>query len=158
MARPFDCLCGKPTCRGRISGAKHMTAAQLEGVWLNGHIRKLLDERARGAPAEGLENGYSEPEPAVAVAGDPTAQALKEALVHAEKVVAAARAALRSYVESTTGAGLPTAGAPPGGGRALGVFRPDDVFNRPIEAGAGFARRGPTSRELSGEMGGDTVV
>jgi hypothetical protein len=47
MAQAFDCLCGKPTCRGRISGAKDMRPEQLEGLWISKHIRELLDEKSR---------------------------------------------------------------------------------------------------------------
>ncbi|KAJ9130161.1 Galactose-proton symport, partial [Pleurostoma richardsiae] len=95
MAQPFDCLCGTPTCRGRIAGARDMPRAQLDGVWLNGHIRELLDERD-GRP--------SSPAAAASVpADDPTAQALRDALLHAEKVVEAARAALVSYARAAGG-------------------------------------------------------
>lgn len=83
MAQAFNCLCGKPTCRGRISGANDMTPVQLEGLWLNGHIRELLEEQQQQS--------------------------------------AAAAAATTSSDSS------------------------------------GATRRGPTSRELSGEMGGDTL-
>lgn len=129
MAQPFDCFCGSTACRGKIAGAKDMTPKQLEGLWLNGHIRELKDEQARGEGAEAggyaaRENGHSGdllPTNGVGGAGDPTARALRDALGHAEKVVEAARAALLGYVGAA-------------------------------------ARRGPTSRELSGEMGGDTVV
>jgi hypothetical protein len=115
MAQPFDCFCGSATCRGQIAGAKDMTPEQLEGLWLNGHIRELRDEqRQRQLGARGM-NGEA--------GGDPTARALRDALAHAEKVVEAARAALLGYVGASAA-----------------------------------ARRGPTSRELSGEMGGDTVV
>lgn len=92
MAQPFDCLCGTPSCRGRIAGARDMTRAQLDGLWLNGHIRELLEER------DHTTNGH-----------------------HAGGFDDAGRAS--------------TAGAP-----------------------LGAQRRGPTSRELSGEMGGDTSV
>lgn len=44
MAQPFDCLCGKPTCRRLINGAKNMSQEMLHGVWLNGHIHALLAE------------------------------------------------------------------------------------------------------------------
>jgi hypothetical protein len=108
MDQPFDCLCGTATCRGRISGAKDMTDVQLEGVWLNGHIRELREEQQKQKQKPAAE----------AATTDATAQALKDALQQAEKVVVAARAALLSY---------------------------------------GSQRRGPTSRELSGEMGGDTI-
>ncbi|SPQ27564.1 4c36e3c8-b16b-44bb-bbbe-9cfadd504ef7 [Thermothielavioides terrestris] len=160
MAQPFDCFCGAPTCRGRIAGARDMTRAQLDGMWLNGHIRELLEEReqaaavaAAAAPAETapakqngsataaatLTNGAASPHttktaaaaPAVpaAPADDQTVRALREALSHAEKAVEAARLALASYVAAV---------------------KPATV--------AGAQRRGPTSRELSGEMGGDTSV
>lgn len=45
MAQPFDCACGTPSCRGVVSGARDMTASQLEGYWLSGHIRKLKSEQ-----------------------------------------------------------------------------------------------------------------
>ncbi|KAK2604592.1 hypothetical protein N8I77_007506 [Diaporthe amygdali] len=93
MAQPFDCFCGSAACRGKIAGAKDMAPKQLEGLWLNGHIRELKDEQAREE---------------------------------------AAPAALPGYVgASSASTGSLTAAA---------------------------ARRGPTSRELSGEMGGDTFV
>jgi len=72
-------------------------------------------------------------------APDATARAPREALLHAEKVVTAARLAFASHARGTAardgGEGPPDAHEPANGGR----------------------RRGPTSRELSGEMGGDTV-
>jgi hypothetical protein len=80
MAQPFQCLCNTSQCRGIIAGAKQMSDAQLEGYWLNQHIR---DARS----------GHGSFDPILA-------------------------AASRN----------------------------------------GLGRTGPTSRELSGEMGGDTVV
>ncbi|KAK3315055.1 hypothetical protein B0H66DRAFT_332160 [Apodospora peruviana] len=146
MAQPFDCLCGTPTCRGRISGARDMTDAQLEGVWLNGHIRELREEQKRtaasGVKPNGMHKGTSEngavtavaaaastPSPAksLATTNDETALALQDAVLQAEKMVEAARHALLSYVQQID------------------------------NAGTGGQRRGPTSRELSGEMGGDTT-
>ncbi|KAL1880032.1 hypothetical protein Daus18300_001395 [Diaporthe australafricana] len=125
MAQPFDCFCGSATCRGKIAGAKDMAPKQLEGLWLNGHIRELMDEQQQARGAEDGHRGMSPLLPtgvAGGAADDPTARALRDALGHAEKVVEAARAALLGY------------------------------------AGAAARRGGPTSRELSGEMGGDTVV
>jgi len=62
MAQPFDCLCGAPTCRGRISGAKAMgEQGQLDGTWLNGHIREMLEERKRGHGD--MKNGKSSVKP-----------------------------------------------------------------------------------------------
>lgn len=137
MAQPFDCFCGSAACRGKIAGAKDMAPKQLEGLWLNGHIRELKNEQAREEAEAGghavEKNGHRGNLPdGVGGADDPTARALREALGHAEKVVDAARAALLGYV----GASSPSTGS--------------------LTAAA--ARRGPTSRELSGEMGGDTVV
>ncbi|OTA57873.1 hypothetical protein K449DRAFT_334962 [Hypoxylon sp. EC38] len=145
MAQPFDCLCGKPTCRGRISGAKDMTKAELEGVWLNGHILELLKEQDNSRRNADLgketepENGRStisrkDPSTEATLPQDATAHALKDALKHAEMVVEAARVALESYLESTAFGGADATLA------------------------AGLKRRGVTSRELSGEMGGDTIV
>lgn len=127
MAQPFDCLCGKPTCRGRISGARDMTKEQLQGIWLNGHIIELRREQERGPP-----NG---------VAGDPTAQALRNAVTHAEKVVESARLALQTYKG--------------GSGHSNGTYR--TAANGVPAKTLGKDRCGPTSRELSGEMGGDTI-
>ncbi|KAK0705333.1 hypothetical protein B0H67DRAFT_497973 [Lasiosphaeris hirsuta] len=160
MAQPFDCLCGKSTCRGRIAGARDMTDTQLRGLWLNGHIRQLLEERKAIRPsyngsgnsflmvngtkrtlgngvADKKENNSGRPEII-----DQTAEALREALKNAEKVVEAAQYALNSYVQGkwlTNGALLGVDGAAK-------------------TATASSLRRGPTSRELSGEMGGDTSV
>lgn len=176
MAQPFTCLCSKPTCRGRISGARDMTDAQLSGIWLNGHIRELLEEQ-RGGPnydnslssssssssttntntntttvsptnaafttassVNGDSAAYttSEQQKNVKTEGgelDQIAQSLRDALTHAEKVVEAARNALVSYVGAVNANGAKKEGVP-----------------------EGAQRRGPTSRELSGEMGGDTEV
>lgn len=106
MAQPFDCLCNTPTCRGRIAGARDMAPRQLEGLWLNGHIRALLEER------DGADAG-----------------ACKKQVNGAHGVNGTAG-----------GAAYDVAGAGAAG------------------ASAGAQRRGPTSRELSGEMGGDTSV
>lgn len=153
MAQPFDCLCGKPTCRGQITGAKNMTRAQLDGVWLNGHIRELLEKQQNAAACgeKRPENGASRiPLPET---NDPTAQALKDALLHAEKVVEAARVALISYVESVDSRNR--------NGKAQGSYNGASFGAGPGDQSVGLvggaSRRGPTSRELSGEMGGDTI-
>lgn len=136
MAQPFDCLCGKPTCRGRIAGARDMTSQQLDGLWLNGHIHELLQElREQQSPAAGksgtITNGASKQQNGNGNGrvvhddngDDATAAALRDALGHAERGLEAARRALEAYAASSAA-----------------------------------GRRGPTSRELSGEMGGDTSV
>lgn len=159
MAQPFGCLCGTRTCRGTISGAKDMSEAGLEGVWLNGHIRELLDEQKKAPNGNGNGNGVgshaAHPSGAAildAVPGavaDPTAQALKDALLHAEKVVEAARIALLSYVKTVHVAG--------GNGYAHAAFDNGGAEGGALGSVRGNSRRGPTSRELSGEMGGDTL-
>jgi len=47
MAQPFDCLCGTASCKGLIDGAGKMGKKKLEGVWLNGYIREMLDEQEK---------------------------------------------------------------------------------------------------------------
>ena len=143
MAQSFNCLCQSTSCRGSISGAGQMPRSQLEGLWLSGHIRDMLEEKY-GGPFSTSTSLLSEhpcssttsasTAAAVAVASrvgskgnsmtadvkrgeDIVIKALQDALAQAERGVDAARIALLSYV---------------------GV------------------RNGPTSRELSGEMGGDT--
>lgn len=135
MAQPFDCLCGAPSCRGTIAGARDMTPAQLEGVWLNGHIRELLDEKNSSINS--------------AQSTDPTTRALREALIQAEKVVEAARVALSTYVVQNSH----ELGTTRVGGSKVNGFG----TNGALGSAAGLNRRGPTSRELSGEMGGDTI-
>ncbi|RGP75870.1 post-set domain-containing [Fusarium sporotrichioides] len=125
MAQPFDCLCETRSCRGRISGARDMTQAQLDGMWLNGHIIQLRAEQ-------------------LASSEDPTTNALRDAVVHAEKVLESARLALRSYT-SNVHAQNGTANFP------------SKHTNGTLGKAAVLEHRGPTSRELSGEMGGDTV-
>lgn len=145
LAQPFDCTCGTPSCQGRISGAGDMTASQLDGYWLSGHIRELKrDQKERdegrrrrrntdgggggggarpasnsedvtaAAAADDNEDGPGTPPqhrgrrlraPVSLDAGDPTVQALQQALDHAEKVVVAARTALVSYMDVSKSAG-----------------------------------------------------
>lgn len=168
MAQPFDCLCGAPTCRGRITGARHMTDDQLAGLWLNGHIHELLEERRaatavrKNGSVAALKNGSGAAAPDVSENGtvgpdvsDATAQALKDALQQAEKVVVATKAALDSYVQGklrnagvngALGGGFASSNGHHHGGEG-------HAYNGSVQASQ---RRGPTSRELSGEMGGDT--
>lgn len=130
MAQPFDCFCGTPSCRGRIAGARDMPRAQLEGLWLNGHIRELLDERDSGRSGN----------------DDPTAQALRDALKAAERVVEAARSALRTYTESSSA----------GGNNA--PQQAQATKNGVNGSKANGSRNGASARELGGELGGDTTA
>lgn len=132
MAQPFDCLCGTSACRGKISGAKDMTPAQLEGIWLNGHIIALREEQQLRQ-----SNGSAAHE-------DATTKALRDAVAQANRVVDAARLALNTYTASQSGGANGMNGHPTKNG-----FSDKNV--------AGAVRRGPTSREMSGEMGGDTI-
>lgn len=180
MAQPFDCLCGQPTCRGRISGARDMTSEQLKGIWLNAHIRELLEERDAAASSTSTsspspssaqttngaaavtngktdnngvvkKNGTAAPENGVV---DQTADALRDALKHAEQVVEAAKTALATYLESRTGSSSYGVAVLSSVEAANG----SDVANGEPNSKAGVQRRGVTSRELSGEMGGDTPI
>ncbi|KYK55366.1 hypothetical protein DCS_07329 [Drechmeria coniospora] len=135
MAQPFSCHCGTPACRGTISGARDMTAEQLEGHWLSGHIRDLLAEQQQKTATD-------------AHGCDPTVDALREALAEAEKVVESVSLALRTYLDASTQA------SGDADGRVGGGFEVDDVSTK---ANA-LNTRGPTWRERSGEMGGDTAI
>ncbi|KAK1983540.1 hypothetical protein LZ30DRAFT_687585 [Colletotrichum cereale] len=149
MAQPFDCFCGTPSCRGTIGGARDMPRAQLEGLWLNGHVRELLEARDAGRDRHDDNND-----------NDPTAQALRDALKAAERVVEAARSALRSYTEATgNGDGRhhhqqQTAKNGVNGSKAKGLPPSSSLREQPGAVGAG--RGGASARELGGEMGGDT--
>lgn len=126
MAQPFDCLCNTPTCRGRISGARDMTDAQLDGVWLNGHIIQALAEQRQARRSS-----------------DPTTAALQDAVAHAERVLEAARFALRSYTGKVEANGNGVQNGKVANG---GLFKSPAALHRDI-----------SSRELGGEMGGDTI-
>lgn len=150
MAQGFSCFCGAETCRGYISGAKNMKPEQLEGVWLNAHIRALLEERdavqAENGVAAVSGNGTM-PNRAISLIGkgvdgvktkDATEEALKSALDQARKMVDAAQKALDTYKS------------------IHGRSSVDDLGST---GGKGANRQnGVGSRELSGEMGGDTKV
>ncbi|KDQ61598.1 hypothetical protein JAAARDRAFT_171909 [Jaapia argillacea MUCL 33604] len=46
MAQPFDCLCGTPTCLGKIQGAAHLTRDDLSTRgFINPHILAMIAER-----------------------------------------------------------------------------------------------------------------
>jgi len=144
MDQGFDCFCGSKVCLGYIGGAKHMKSSQLEGRFLNAHIRELLEERdnfskaaldgeslaGNAKAATASTNGHIHTK-------DATAEALKASLEQACKTVEAAQKALDTYISiHSDGIGSIELGGEMGGDTRCGV----------------------TSRELSGEMGGDTVV
>lgn len=100
-----------------------MTDTQLDGTWLNGHIIQLRAEQRR--------------------ASDPTAAALEDAVSLAEKVLEAARLALRTYT------GIPST-------NGNGVFN-GKVANGGLNKSPSAQHRDVSSRALGGEMGGDTI-
>lgn len=62
MSQGFQCTCEEKECLGHIQGAKHLTNEQVEGLWLNKHIRELHLERN----VNGQINGQQETVPKVA--------------------------------------------------------------------------------------------
>ena len=109
----------------------------MEGTWLSGHIREMLDEQAAMA------------RPVLTGSTDPTTDALKHAISQAEKGLEAARHALLVYISTSKIA----FGSPEAAGQSVnGSDMQGSLANE-----VGMARQGPTSRELSGEMGGDTI-
>ena len=107
-----------------------MTPAQLEGRWINAHIRSLLEDcEAAGK----LTNGNKK-------AKDATEAALFDSLTQARKMVQAAQKALDAYVSDHS-------------------ERENGVGSRELSGEmGGDTRRGVTSREMGGEMGGDTFA
>jgi hypothetical protein len=117
-----------------------MTPSQLEGYFLNAHIRFLIEER------DNQQQQQQQGQP------DPTALALKNVLRSAEKSLDAARAALQTYLG---GLDVPSSSVNGAAGSKTANGEGDDK----VSSSNGVGRRtGPTSRELSGEMGGDTAV
>ncbi|KAI1127298.1 hypothetical protein F5Y10DRAFT_242998 [Nemania abortiva] len=47
MAQPFDCWCGSSECFGRVEGAARLDAEKLNGYWINGHIREMLEQASK---------------------------------------------------------------------------------------------------------------
>lgn len=87
---------------------------------------------------------------------DQTEQALREALAQAERAAEAARLALASYVGGRRRAR--PYGESRNGHKVNGSSAELDGPKATVAVGvpAGSQRRGPTSRELSGEVGGGT--
>lgn len=160
MAQGFDCFCGAETCRGFISGAKNMTKEQLEGIWLNAHIRELLDEKLTGGKSDaekigGAHDKVARPDQVDEGHGqdgrseteDATEEALKASLEQAKKMVESAQKALNIY-KSLHGEN---------GKSVSHIAGRNGIGSRELSGEmGGDTRRGVTSRELSGEMGGDT--
>lgn len=154
-----------------------MPREKLEGLWLNGHIREMLEERDNAVDGNGnkvmSENGahtppsraFSDGETNVATpnSSDPTAIALKDALMHAEKVVESARNALQVYLEQQQQQQQQQANSMANqkcSSNSIAKSTTEDAItvDMPVKVVAGSEYRGVTSREMSGEMGGDTTV
>jgi hypothetical protein len=122
----------------------------MPGIFLNAHIRELLENKKGGSKKQnGIKNGSGTAfltNSPLAHYTDATEEALKASLVQAKKMVESAQKALDIY-NSLHGENSVRNGARSGAGaRELAG-----------EMG-GDTRRGVSSRELSGEMGGDTKV
>ncbi|CZS90577.1 uncharacterized protein RAG0_01610 [Rhynchosporium agropyri] len=128
MAQGFECFCGTRSCRGFISGAKNMSGAQLDGMWLNEHIKTLLAER--DAPKSQVGSGTY-------LSNDPSSTSKSKT----------------SFPNSTSPTTLSKSTS-----TDLTNSGPDSMTNGSVQQDGlnGGERRGVTSRELSGEMGGDT--
>jgi hypothetical protein len=158
MDQPFTCFCSTPSCRGFISGAKEMSPSQLEGMWLNAHIRSLLESHSSPSSSPSSTSSGNGTPTSTPTSTDATELALSENLLLARKMVTAAQKALDTYKSLH---GKEDAGAMNG---KDGKVRENGVGSRELSGEMGGdttetkARRGVTSREMSGEMGGDTVA
>ncbi|KAL2073583.1 hypothetical protein VTL71DRAFT_10909 [Oculimacula yallundae] len=128
MAQGFDCFCGKKDCRGYISGAKNMKPEQLKGMWLNIYIKDLLVERD-GTKSQSGQGTY--------LSNDPSSTSSSNSNGSTSSSPTTSNGS-----SSTNLNGLNPAAKANGQVQQIGLD--------------GEKRRGVTSRELSGEMGGDT--
>ncbi|EPE30414.1 SET [Glarea lozoyensis ATCC 20868] len=95
MAQGFDCLCGTGSCKGWIGGAKDMGWEGLKGMYLNGHIRELLEERDE--ERKGKMNGKTKAEE------DSVVKMLGVSVEQAKKAFEAVEQALEAYKRNTSG-------------------------------------------------------
>ncbi|KAH9220713.1 hypothetical protein DL95DRAFT_289178 [Leptodontidium sp. 2 PMI_412] len=136
MAQGFDCFCGSETCRGFISGAKNMRKEQLDGLWLNAHIRTLLSERDSASPTQS-----STPSTPLSNTPSNTTHSLSSTPTYLPNDPSSTSPSSNT---STSSSSIDFNGA-----KTNRSGEKDDAN--------GEKRRGVTSRELSGEMGGDTI-
>lgn len=54
MTQPFECNCGAEKCLGLVRGAQHLEDGVLQRYWLNPHIRRLSETKARTEGAQGM--------------------------------------------------------------------------------------------------------
>jgi hypothetical protein len=129
-----------------------MKKMDLEGMYLNGHIRELLEEKdgVNGGTTNGSKsNGKKQKE------DDEMMKVLQTSVDQAKKALEAAETALEVYQTrgNSTITGKKSTRENGIGSRALSGEMGGDTTDIP----KGEARRGVTSREMSGEMGGDTT-
>jgi hypothetical protein len=118
-----------------------MSREQLEGNWLNAHVRSLLEERDNSLSLTPATPSTTQITHSNENSKDATEAALQIALKQAKKMVSAAQHALDIYKSLH------------GTSNGLEKLEIDVGENGGVKGGK---RRGVTSRELSGEMGGDT--
>jgi hypothetical protein len=159
MAQSFECFCNTKSCRGRIAGASDMSAQQLEGMWLNGFIREMLEER------DLAEGGHTQARGTAQTRGNGTANVrasgrdgMRESGVGHWHVQSQSESLMNGTATGNNGNGNGNGNGKNaknnGRNRDGGARNDADKAKDVGEVGAG--RMGPTSRELSGEMGGDT--
>ncbi|CAG8975774.1 hypothetical protein HYALB_00009295 [Hymenoscyphus albidus] len=141
MAQGFQCLCSTPSCKGLITGAKDMTSQNLAGYYLNGHIRELLEEKNGGM------NGVDEMKELLEV----TVRKAREALESAESALGGYSKVMREIGRGMNGSGKEEKR------NGVGKMNGEGVGGGDMLGFEGAGRRGVTSREMSGEMGGDTI-
>ncbi len=158
MAQGFACICNTASCRGYISGAKNLSAAQLQGLWLNKHIEELLEEqhstKTNGSNTSNGTQNSSGTKSMLKSFGTPRKDVTLDALVAnlelARKTVDAAQKALDTYRSIHVDA------EPLNPQNAYTTECFDDYgMDTGPQVGA-IRENGIGSRELSGEMGGDT--
>jgi hypothetical protein len=184
MAQAFDCFCGTPSCRGRISGAGNMDPKALEGVWLNGFVREMMWEKEAGiSNGNGISNGaesLSHKDHLENIKGEDGPGSFVDVKGQVAPVDSVADEIEEVFVEMVEQARLAAQLAEQG----LASYHRKKVLLQQLQAekgdidhekleedgemdpsvnenittnGENIGRVGPTSRELSGEMGGDTV-
>ena len=125
-----------------------MKQEALDGMYLNGHIRELLERQNGGESEDDFTDSSSE---------DSDADYRKELVKQAKVPLAAIRKAVEAFAHPQSNASVEQNGNGSVrengvGSRALSGEMGGDTTN----GSAGETRRGVTSREMSGEMGGDT--
>lgn len=129
-----------------------MSKESLEGYYLNGHIRELLEEKnALTTNGNGVKKTDVEEK-------DEVKEALEEVVEHARVGLEKAEKALGVYVGKKMGGAVNGAnGKGYAGQNGIAKEGNGDVVSEVDTSGLeGETRRGVTSREMSGEMGGDT--